>query len=113
MPRKRSPQDSERLESRIQIRGMWVKESEIKFLEESVGGTLVRNEKLIAFLEAVLHRVIKEEGKFPNYIMIRDNPFVRFVPVRVLADILNMPGMEGIETNRFLFVAVRKVFSTR
>jgi len=90
---------------------MWIKEEEIKFLEESTGGVLVRDDRLGAFLEGILKRVIREEGKVPGYIVIRDQPFSRYVPVKVLGEVLNMEGITGLDTNLYLFVRTRKVFS--
>ena len=83
----------------IMIRGVPHRVEAIRDLEQQVGGTIVRDEAVLANLDKIVQNYITRNKKFPELVqdsLTRD----RFVPVRV-----SIPtAMEGVPMNMTIYL---------
>lgn len=96
-------------DDRINLFGMWVPESEIEQTEQLFGGKLVRDAKLNNLLSWAVRQIMKQEGRMPDEVKVRDRPFKLYIPVRIEAEIFGT-GFKSLMTNRFLFIEIQRRF---
>lgn len=101
---------NELTKDRTLFNGMWIPVQEINFWQDYYSGQLETHPQVHRVLEAVTLRYLKESGKLPQRITIRDQPFNWYFPIQIKAEIFGT-GLKDVDTNKFIFIRSRRIFS--
>lgn len=95
--------------NRILFNGIWFPVQQINYWQDYYSGTLEKNPNTQKGLELATLHFIKEKGRIPFYVTIRDNPFNWYFPIKVKAEIFGT-GLKDVDTNKFIFIRSRRVY---
>jgi hypothetical protein len=101
-------------DGRITIRGISFSVDEIRAMMLETGGVVVNDENLNLELDMAMYAYRMKKPNGSASLVVDAIPGVRFVPkrIRLHHGIPGLPGfnLEGVDSNKYLFFAVRKVF---
>lgn len=92
----------------ITINGALISNQQISFWQDVYGGKVVKDKKLTAILQSVTLTHFRKSGKIPQSLVIRDYPFKRYIPIRIMAEIIGT-GLKNLPTNKFIFIAIKRI----